>query len=424
MGQPPQHYAVPPVPMDPGAPLAGGILASQQRPGQPQQNVIVGPGGYPPQPGAHTQPYGAPATASPVPPFAMPPGMGPYDPTGGQFVQGNMGTQPGFPNARQVQGRGAYPRQSWVQAPPPQPSPIPPGGTMGQLIVPGTGFGQASLMDVGSQAMGWGKGGDLFEATENVLHDVQQGNRQAGLVANYKEWPLQKRWHFIHTTQDLALLYKFYSMEVGAPAERRSNDMILALQQRIAMAGGQVPDMNQVQAMQLTQTAQVQAQETNVLTRVLLDFPTWSDTQKLAFVGTVKDPELLTALLQRFRNSPAVDQQIQSRIASINEMIRQADQSRAASQPTAVPAQQPPFVQTPSGAVVQPNAPPFVPPAQAQPILGAIMDTVLTPPAAAPAPAQPMAPPPQLIPAQVPVQPAGAPQMVGPGGVIFTPAAG
>jgi hypothetical protein len=405
------------MPTDPGAPLAGGILASQQRPGQPQQNVIVGPAtGYPPQPGAHTQPYGAPS-ASPVPPYVAPPSMGAYDPTGGQFVQANMGAQPGFPNARQVQGRGAYPRQSWVQAPPPQASPIPPGGTMGQLIVPGTGFGQAGLMDVGAQAANWGRGGDLFEATESVLHDVQQGNRQAGLVANYKEWPLQKRWHFIHTTQDLALLYKFYSMEVGAPVERRSNDMILALQQRIAMGGGQVPDMNQVQAMQITQTTQVQAQETNVLTRVMLDFPTWSDAQKLAFVNTVKDPEFLTALLQRFRNSPAVDQVLQTRIASINELIRQADQQRAAAQPTNVPTQQPPFVQTPSGAVVQPNAPPV----QAQPIPGAIMDTVLTPPAQPVTPT--MAPPPQPILAQVPTRPAGAPQMLGPGDVIFTPAA-
>jgi len=274
---------------------------------------------------------------------------------------------------------------------------------MGQLIVPGPAFGQAGLMDVGNAVTNWGKGGDLYETTEAVLHDVQQGNRTAGLIANYKEWPIQKRWQFIHTTQDLALLYKFYSMEVGAPEDRRSNDLIMLLQQRIAMGGGQVPDLNQVRAMSIPQQS---PQDSNVLTQVLANFPSWSDDQKIAFIGTLKDPEFLTVLLQRYRNSSVVDQQLQTRIASLQEMVRQAEAQRAAAQPTAVPSQQPPFVHTPSGAVVQPAGNSASPSA-------AIVDKVLSPPSAQPASAQPAA-----------TQPVGAPQAMGVGGVVFTPPAG
>jgi hypothetical protein len=417
MVAPPPYMVVPTAPVDMGPPLAGGIIAAQ-RPGGPQYNVTVGPQGgyYPAQPGAHTQPYGAPVTPSPVTPWTQPPGpvpppnAGPYSPQGGYVVHGNMGPQTGFPGAHQPPQRGAYPQRPWVQAPPPQPSPLAPGGTMGQLIVPGPSFGQAGLMDVGNAVTNWGKGGDLFETTESVLHDVQHGNRMAGLIANYKEWPIQKRWHFIQTTQDLSLLYKFYSMEVGAPEDRRSNDLIMLLQQRIAMGGGQVPDLNQVRAMSIPQQM---PQESNVMMQVLANFPSWSDDQKVGFIGTLKDPEFLTALLQRYRNSPVVDQQLQTRIASLTELSRQAAVQRAAGQPSAVPADQPPFMQTPSGAVVQPapGAPPFM---AGQPVAAVVVDKVLQPPA----PPVAVAP---IAPVPVPLQPQPA-QVVGAGGVIFTPA--
>lgn len=403
VGQPgvPFNQGIPPMPQDPGIPLAGGILASQN-PTQPQHNVIVGqPTGQPMQPGAFTQAPQPPMASSPVMPWAQPgqpvPGM-----PNAQFVGPNL-PQYGIP-----QQRGAYPSFQAVQTPP-QPSPIAPGGTMGQLIVPGSSYGQAGVMDIENAIVSAGRT-DLFENTERVLNSVAQANREAGLVANYKEWTPQKRWDFIHRTQDLALLYKFYAMEIAAPEDRRSNQIILRLQQLIAAVNGQVPDVNLVRAMQIQQQTPQGSPQTTY-GQILAEYPDWEDARKQAFVANLKDTELLGRLLKREIN-PANQQLIQSQIAQINELNRQAAVQRAQGQPTAIPPQEPPFLQ---GAVVdaklspppppaqQPVAPQpqFVPPAQ-QPVQYAPPQTAVPqaqfiPVAPQPAPAQPAQPQAQVI---------------------------
>ncbi len=191
----------------------------------------------------------------------------------------------------------------------PQSGPLPKSPQMGQLIIGSEIPGGGQLRDIGEMSAGVML--DVEQQTTALLKGIEQGNRNAQILLNYKEWPEQKKLFFIAGTKDLEMLYKLFHAET-------SGTLSMYIQNRIVQLGGQVPAYRQP-----IQTAPAPAIPTvpqNVLNGVLLQYPDWDETSKLAFIANVSDPELLMKLQKR-EPSAQVNIKIAERITQVQGQI-------------------------------------------------------------------------------------------------------
>lgn len=290
-------------------PTAGSIV-NANRPGSPQYNTATGVPQFAPgvqvTPGVQAGGYAqvvqgqGPQQVVQTQPMAFPP----------------QGMQ--FQGQQIVQHRGAYPTMQRVFSPTPtqqQVSSSAPGGTHGQLIMTQAIPGSGPVLDV-ADIINNPAGVDLEAATNQFLSSVQQGNRQATIMTNYKDMDETKKLNFIFSTQDLPLLYKLLAME-------RSGRVSVFIQNKILQLGGAIPSQAQLQNIQATMQPAVAPQSPMLSAgdKILVEYPDWDDQKKVSFIGTVKDPEFLKRLARR-EVSQTVNAYLTGRIAELETAIQ------------------------------------------------------------------------------------------------------
>jgi len=178
------------------------------------------------------------------------------------------------------------------------PKPIVPARSnkMGQLIIGSEVPGGAELFDLEDLEPSARRG--LEAMTNSIVKEATQGNRVSLILNKYRTWTEPKKQFFIQRCMDADLLNKMLPVE-------RSGSVALQIRNRIAALTGQAVQQNQ--AAQLDATS-----------KVLLEYPDWSDDHRKRFVISLNDPTLLQRLAKR-EPSPTVMVEIQNRLFELQK---------------------------------------------------------------------------------------------------------